>query len=96
MAGSPGIGLPGVPKPKECSKAGSHCPTSLLPPQGTTGHRLGGQALTKHPSAVLAQDAGQVLLALGALVPVWNNHRARGRWSGHGWAPRQGREMAER
>lgn len=43
-------------------------------------------ALTKHPPAALAQDAGQVLLALGALVPVWDNHRARGGRPGHGWA----------
>lgn len=53
------------------------------------------RGLTKHPPAVLAQDAGQVLLALGTFMPVWGNHGAWGRWSGHDWAPNAGREMAE-
>lgn len=101
--GVPGIGLPGVPKAEGCSKASPHPPTSLLPPREQqvtlfspeSNRRQAWGALTKHPSAVLAEDAGQVLLALCALVPVWNNHRARGGWSGHGWAPGRGREMAE-
>lgn len=41
------------------------------------GHRRGQHWSLEQPKytpAVLAQDAGQVLLALSALVPVWDNH----------------------
>lgn len=92
--GGPGIVLPGVTKAKECGGAGPHCPASMPTiPQATgdmpplprvTSDRLRAGALTKHPTAALAQDAGQVLLTLGGLVPVWDDHRTvRGR-SGHG------------
>lgn len=39
---------------------------------GVGGERKG--LLTKHPPAVLAQDAGQALLALSALMPVGDDH----------------------
>ena len=81
--GDPRIGLLGSPRLRS---AVEQALTALLlcsrPP--TTGDTIlprewqvtgwGRGALTKHPPSVLAQDAGQVLLALGALVPVWDNH----------------------
>lgn len=66
--------------------AGPQCPVSPPAPRDRQGTGSAG-GLTKRPPAALAQDAGQVLLALSALVPVWDNYRARGGRPGHGWAP---------
>lgn len=91
--GGLGIGLPGVTKAYECGGVGPHRLASMPTiPQArgdtalprVTSDRLRAGALTEYPTAALAQDAGQILLTLGGLVPVWDNHRTvRGR-SGHG------------
>lgn len=80
----PGTGRRGSPSTPPLPRP---LPRVTPPPPGTGRGPAAEGALTKHPPAALAQDAGQVLLALGALVPVWDNYRARGGRPGHGWAP---------
>lgn len=63
-----------TPRPEQAGE--SPRPLPLPPPPSPQvsptdpGQAAEGAALTKHPPAALAQDAGQVLLALGALVPA--------------------------